>query len=100
MVFYNAAFPRLARFVPHVRRARENDLKNGRISQEDYDHIESMERNHISNVSTAHSNIGYTLALVLSLAVLLPLHGKLWGNNLAILVTNICKLKSLKHTWC
>jgi hypothetical protein len=82
-------FPQLVRFVPHVRVAREEDLKNGRISQECYDNIERMERNHISNIYAAHSSIGYTLALVLSLAVSVPFHGKVWGNNLAILVANI-----------
>ena len=47
LVFYAAVFPRLARFMPRVRKAREEDLKDGKISQKEYDQIESLERNHI-----------------------------------------------------
>lgn len=47
LVFYAAVFPRLARYTPHVRKAREEDLKEGKISQQEYDAIESLERNHI-----------------------------------------------------
>ncbi|KAF4635583.1 hypothetical protein G7Y89_g2510 [Cudoniella acicularis] len=88
LVFYAALFPRLSRCMPHVRKAREEDLKNGKINQEEYDKIESMERNHISSVSTAHSNIGYLLTLVINLSVLLPLQGNSFGNNLALCLTN------------
>jgi len=51
LVFYAAAFPRLARYMPHVRKAREEDLKEGKISQQEYDAIESLEKNHIRHVS-------------------------------------------------
>ncbi|KAI9743395.1 MAG: hypothetical protein M1818_003242 [Claussenomyces sp. TS43310] len=61
LVFYAALFPRLARFMPHVRKAREEDLKEGRISQAEYEKIESLEKNHISNISTAHSNIDWVI---------------------------------------
>ncbi|GAB1211665.1 hypothetical protein ATERTT37_000789 [Aspergillus terreus] len=88
LVFYAAVFPRLARYMPHVRKAREEDLREGKITQEEYDMIESLERNHISNVSTAHSNIGYLLTLVLNLSVLLPLQGNNYANNLALCLTN------------
>lgn len=50
LVFYAAAFPRLARYMPHVRKAREEDLKEGKISQQEYDAIESLEKNHIRHV--------------------------------------------------
>jgi hypothetical protein len=78
--------------MPDVRKARDEDLKDGKISQAEYDKIESMERNHISNISTAHSNIGYLLTLVINLSVLLPLQGNPFGNNLALCLTNSCKL--------
>jgi hypothetical protein len=78
--------------MPDVRKAREGDLKDGKIDQAAYDKIESMERNHISNISTAHSNIGYLLTLALNLSVLLPLQGNAFGNNLALCLTNSCKL--------
>jgi MFS-type transporter involved in bile tolerance (Atg22 family) len=57
LIFYAAIFPRLARYMPHVCKARE-ELQEGKISQDAYDAIESLEKNHISNISTGHSNIG------------------------------------------
>jgi Vacuole effluxer Atg22 like len=91
LVFYAALFPRLARYMPHVRKAREEDLKEGKISQAEYNKIESLERNHVSSISTTHSNIGYLLSLVISLSVLLPLQGNPFGNNLTLYLTNSCK---------
>ncbi|KAF7714407.1 Autophagy-related protein [Penicillium ucsense] len=88
LVFYAAVFPRLARYMPHVRKAREEDLREGEIDQQEYDVIESLERNHISNISTAHSNIGYLLTLVLNLSVLLPMQDNPFSNNLALCLTN------------
>ncbi|KAH8682961.1 autophagy-related protein 22-like protein [Tricladium varicosporioides] len=88
LVFYAALFPRLSRYMPNVRKAREGDLREGKISQEEYDNIESMERSHISSVSTAHSNIGYLLTLAINLSVLLPMRGNAFGNNLALCLTN------------
>ena len=83
--------------MPDVRKSREEDLKDGKISQAEYDKIESMERNHISNISTAHSNIGYLLTLVINLSVLLPLQGNPFGNNLALCLTNSCEFQTI--TW-
>jgi MFS-type transporter involved in bile tolerance (Atg22 family) len=48
LVFYAAVFPKLARFKELVRKAREKDLREGRISRGVYDGVESLERNHIS----------------------------------------------------
>jgi hypothetical protein len=76
--------------MPHVRKAREEDLKDEKISQAEYDKIESLERNHISSISTAHSNIGYLLTLVINLSVLLPLQGSPFADNLALCLTNSC----------
>ncbi|KAF2147575.1 uncharacterized protein K452DRAFT_217809 [Aplosporella prunicola CBS 121167] len=87
LVFFAAIFPRLARYMPHVRKAREEDLKDGRISQDEYDAIESLERNHISNVSTAHSNVGYVMTLAVSLSVLLPMRGNSYANNWALFLS-------------
>jgi len=95
LVFYAALFPRLARFMPHVRKARDEDLKDGKINQETYDNIESLERNHISSISTAHSNIGYLVTLGINLPVLLSLRGKDYSNNIALGLTNTCKFPDL-----
>lgn len=76
--------------MPHVRKARDEDLKEGRINQQEYDNIESLERNHISSISTAHSNIGYLVTLGINLPVLLSLRGKGYANNIALGLTNSC----------
>lgn len=88
LVFYAAVFPRLARYMPKVRKAREEDLKTGKISEEEYERIESLEKNHISSISTAHSNIGYLFTLAINLSVLLPLQGHSYANNWALFLTN------------
>ncbi|KAF7935323.1 uncharacterized protein EAE97_008230 [Botrytis byssoidea] len=88
LVFYYALFPRLARYMPHVQKARDEELKEEKINQDEYDRIESMERNHISNISTAHASIGYVLVLVLSLSILIPMQGNSFANNLALCLTN------------
>ena len=91
LVFYAAIFPRLARYMPEVRKAREEGLKGGKISQAEYNEIESLEKNHLSNISTAHSNIGYVLTLAINLSVLLPLQGNNYANNWALFLTNTCQ---------
>jgi hypothetical protein len=49
----------------------------------------------ISNISTAHSNIGYLLTLVLNLSVLLPMQSNQFSNNLALCLTNSCEKNKL-----
>jgi hypothetical protein len=90
LVFYAAAFPRLARNAPRTRYLREK-YERGEISAEKYAVEESLEKNRVSNMSTvrflvgllslrpdspflkAQSAIGYVAVLCLSLALLLPL---------------------------
>lgn len=91
LVFYSALFPRLARNIPDVRQAREVNLRDGSLSQEEYDRIESLERNHVSSISTAHSNIGYFMTLVINLSVLLPMQGNSYANNWALFLTTTCE---------
>lgn len=54
LVFYAAAFPRLARNTPHARALREK-LETGEISREEYEREESLEKNRISNISTVRA---------------------------------------------
>jgi hypothetical protein len=54
LVFYAAAFPRLARNTPHARKLRDK-YKAGEISAEEYEVEESLEKNRISNISTVCS---------------------------------------------
>lgn len=53
LVFYAAVFPRLARYMRHVRKARDEDLRENKIDQNEYDAIESLERNHIRYLGLA-----------------------------------------------
>jgi len=51
LVFYAAAFPRLARNTAHARRLKERHDR-GEIPEAVYEQEESMEKNRISNIST------------------------------------------------
>jgi hypothetical protein len=55
LVFYAAVFPRLARNTPRARKLR-NRYEAGEIEREEYELEESMEKNRISNISTASNN--------------------------------------------
>ena len=90
IVFYSAAFPRLARNTPYSRQLHER-YERGEIPVEEYEREQSLEKNRISNISTVssllisvsleflsilffqvHSNIGYIATYALNLAILLP----------------------------
>ncbi|KIJ31434.1 hypothetical protein M422DRAFT_185927 [Sphaerobolus stellatus SS14] len=87
LVFYAALFPRLARNTPHARRLKEK-LDQGELTAEEYEVEESLEKNKISNISTAHSNIGYIMTLALNLSILLPLQNNPKVDNYTIVLTN------------
>lgn len=55
LVFYAAVFPRLARNTPHARKLRDR-YEAGEIEREEYELEESMEKNRISNISTASNS--------------------------------------------
>ncbi|KAH9833644.1 MFS general substrate transporter [Rhodofomes roseus] len=88
LVFYAAAFPRLARNTPHARHLREK-LENKEISPEEYELEESLEKNRVSNISTWHSNIGYIFVLCLNLSILLPLVNNPLVDNYTMVLTNM-----------
>jgi hypothetical protein len=54
LVFYTAAFPRLARNTPRARELRDK-YQAGEIPAEEYEVEESLEKNRISNISTVRS---------------------------------------------
>ena len=51
LVFFAAAFPRLARNTPYLWKLRGR-YENGDISAEEYEREESLEKNRITNIST------------------------------------------------
>ncbi|KAF5363871.1 hypothetical protein D9756_000068 [Leucocoprinus leucothites] len=87
LVFFAAAFPRLARNTAHARKLREK-YEAGEVSLEEYEREESLEKNRISNISTAHSNIGYIVVLCLNLSLLLPLNTDPRVNNYCLVLIN------------
>ncbi|KZT71532.1 hypothetical protein DAEQUDRAFT_809849 [Daedalea quercina L-15889] len=88
LVFYSAAFPRLARNTSHARRLREK-LENHEISQEEYEREESLEKNRVSNISVWHSNVGYIFVLCLDLSILLPLANNALVDDYTMVLTNM-----------
>ena len=92
---YATVFPRLVRYIPHVRKAQEENLKGSKIIQAEYGKIESLERNHVSSISTAHSNIGYLGLSPHSRGQSFSsptTSGNPLGNNLALYLINSCEL--------
>ncbi|PPQ70377.1 hypothetical protein CVT26_013842 [Gymnopilus dilepis] len=87
LVFYAALFPRLARNTRHARTLRDK-YEAGEITREEYEVEESMEKNRISNISTAHSNIGYIVTLCLNLTILIPLEKNPKANNYVMVLVN------------
>lgn len=55
IAFFAAVFPRLARNTPHSRKLRDR-FEAGEIRLEEYEMGESLEKNRISNISTASDN--------------------------------------------
>ena len=62
LAFLAAIFPRLARNTSHARSLRAQ-YEAGEIQRAEYELEESMEKNRISNISTASNNQLYTLFL-------------------------------------
>ncbi|ORY20995.1 MFS general substrate transporter [Naematelia encephala] len=87
LVFYASVFPRLARNTPRTKEAR-NKLDNQEIDTSEYEKVEMLERNRLSNISTAHSNWGYLLTLALNLSLLLPLANNPKVDNYTLAFTN------------
>lgn len=54
LAFYMAVFPRLACNTPHARQLRHK-YERGKISAEEYEVEESLEKNHICNTATVSS---------------------------------------------
>ncbi|THH07927.1 hypothetical protein EW146_g9161 [Bondarzewia mesenterica] len=81
------SFPASLEIPPHAR-ALKDKLDSGEISAEVYEQEESLEKNKISNISTAHSNIGYIFTLALNLSLLLPLKSNPKVNNYTLVLTN------------
>lgn len=78
LVFYASVFPRLARNTPATKIARqkvkvvEGCGGDGFEAEKDAVEAEALERARLSSHSTAHSNWGYLIVLLLSLTLLLP----------------------------
>ncbi|KIJ31432.1 hypothetical protein M422DRAFT_266807 [Sphaerobolus stellatus SS14] len=86
IVFYSAAFPRLARNTSHSRRLKEK-LDQGQISEEDYEIEESLEKNRISNISKGNGNIGYFTTQALNLSLLIPLQNNPKVGDYVVVLT-------------
>ena len=55
LIFFAAVFPRLARNTAHSRKLRDK-YEAGEIGREEYELEESLEKNRISNISTASND--------------------------------------------
>lgn len=71
LVFFASVFPILARSTKRTKDARQK-LDDGLSDSTEYERVEMLERNRLSNISTAHSNWGYLFTMALNLSLLLP----------------------------
>ncbi|KAJ7053985.1 vacuole effluxer Atg22 like-domain-containing protein [Mycena amicta] len=88
LVFFAALFPRLARNTARSKEVQAQ-YEAGQITKEEYEREESLQKNLVSNISTAHSNIGYIATLCLNLSILLPLANNALVDNYTIVLTNV-----------
>lgn len=90
-VFFNAIFPKLSHDLPEVYKARE-ELLEGKISEDEYEHKASMARSRIMNISYVWNNVGFTVCGALSLAALAGLGANdstaqnNWGYSVSVAV--------------
>ena len=102
LAFYAAIFPRLALNTQRLRELREKSDR-GKISTNEYEQSESLEKSKISSASIvstfacwpsvcgymlwqAASSCGTCILLLLDLAILIPLQGNAKVNNYVILL--------------
>jgi hypothetical protein len=57
LTFWIAAFPRLARDTPEIQEAAQK-VKEGAMTEEEYEVADSMQRNRLSNMSLCISACG------------------------------------------
>jgi len=90
-VFFNAIFPKLCHDLPEVRNAHD-ELLEGKISEEAYEHRCSIARSKITNISYGWNNAGFTACGALSLAALAGIgaNNSTAQNNWAIRYQWLC----------
>ncbi|KAI0298886.1 MFS general substrate transporter [Russula brevipes] len=86
LAFYAAIFPRLALNTQRLHELREK-FDRGKISTNEYEQSESLEKSKISSASIAASSCGTCILLLLDLAILIPLQGNAKVNNYVILLS-------------
>lgn len=73
LTYWTAAFPGLARNT-RVMREKCQEYEEGRITREEYDHVDSMKRNELSNVAFYTQSLGEIVILAVIVGVLFGVH--------------------------
>ena len=70
LTFWTAAFPGLARDMPHVQ-ASELSLARGEVSQKEHDTVDMLTRNRLANVSFFVCSVGEIVVLAILAGILM-----------------------------
>ncbi|KAG9894209.1 hypothetical protein KCU94_g12306, partial [Aureobasidium melanogenum] len=71
--FWAASFPSLARNTREIRE-KAQDLADGTITREEYDHADSMKRNELSNVAFYVQSCGEMIILAVIVGIMFAMH--------------------------
>ncbi|CZT15835.1 probable autophagy protein (Atg22) [Ramularia collo-cygni] len=73
LTYWTAAFPGLARNT-RVMRDKAREFESGDISREEYDHVDSMKRNELSNTAFYVQSVGELFILAVIVGIMFSLH--------------------------
>ncbi|EME41445.1 hypothetical protein DOTSEDRAFT_176582 [Dothistroma septosporum NZE10] len=73
LTYWTAAFPGLARNTPIMRQKAEQ-FEAGETTRDEYDHVDSMKRNELSNTSFYVQSVGEIFILAVIVGILFGLH--------------------------
>lgn len=73
LTYWTAAFPGLARNT-RTMRGKAEEYENGAITRQEYDHVDSMTRNHLSNTAFYVQSVGELFILAMIVGIMFGLH--------------------------
>jgi MFS-type transporter involved in bile tolerance (Atg22 family) len=85
--FWTPSFPQLARNTPEALASKQSFL-NGELTETEFESVQMLQRNRLSNIAFGCMSIGYTTTLLIALGAAYGLHANesSAGNNKAAVV--------------
>lgn len=89
--FWTPSFPQLARNTPEAL-ASKIKYQNGELTEPEYERIQMLQRNRLSNIAFGFMSIGYTITLLVALGVAYGLNANASSannNNAAVVIIGV-----------